>query len=185
MSKQAPDYIVSGYSSRHHLLLDLDNTTPYKAIKLTEWILSKWKDLHACLLMISSTQDDIGIFYMVRDGNVLPHVSVRRWNIHAIFDGWQSTKQVRRRMTTLSDIGVISKVYHDISKFRNSMTLRISSKLAEDRYRPVPAYLTYLGNPEPQGGIAEYLVQWQTFANLPDEILNNPILGQVCLVGER
>jgi hypothetical protein len=181
---KADEFIVSGFSSRRLMLLDLDHTTEYKVRRLADMILGWWPDLLGYVIMLSSEGRQITeVHYRHFDGTRQePYVSIgNRSNYHVIYDGYIPFEKVRERMNVLAELDVIQRrIFTDIATFRNSLTLRIGNKIAEDKVRGVPQLVTYdsrgidfyqnafsyaggTSGKGRSGGIREYLEQLSTF----------------------
>lgn len=168
---KADQFIVSGFSSRRLLLLDLDHTTEYKVRKLADMILAWWPDLLGYVVMLSSEGRQVTeVHYRHFDGTRQePYVSIgNRGNFHVIFDGYVPFEKVRARMHVLAELDVVQRrVFTDIATFRNSLTLRIGSRIAEDKVRGVPQIVSsrevFNEDDVNKGGIDEYFDQLRTF----------------------
>ena len=75
---------VLGYTTRRHLLLDLDNTTLSKVIKLARAIMTQWAKVGDCLICLTSRKT-----YVIKTdyyGDNTPFTKRRSDSYHLIFD---------------------------------------------------------------------------------------------------
>ena len=169
LAMKADDFMVSGFSSRRLLLLDLDHTTLAKVMGLADLILHWWPDLLGYAILKSSEGNEVTeVHYRHFDGTRQePYISIgNRGNYHVVFDGYIPFEKVRERMHILAELDVIQRrIFTDIAAFRNSITLRISPKVAEDKVRGIPEVQIMCCVPPQKnsGGIAEYMAQRAAF----------------------
>lgn len=145
-----------GYSTSHHLLLDLDLCDTYKATHLAVMIMKEHPKVGDCLTVLSSE-------YHNRYGQPLQ-------NWHLIFDNTLYWREIIYIVETLAYLGVLNKDYLWIRRFRGDMTLRISPKKSEVRLHPTPEPQTYIYNnnvSNSDGGIYQYLKALKTFHPQP------------------
>lgn len=109
------NFLVVGYTTQDHLLVDLDNCSEDKARIIANKILDEYPYLGDCLLVKSS------------DGHY-----------HLIFDDLVKWETLVRIIEVLADLGIVQKNYAQVRTFRRDLTLRISEKQGVDRYRPPP-----------------------------------------------
>jgi hypothetical protein len=99
------DHLVTGYSTKDHLLLDFDHPASLNMIaRLIRMIQEEYKFLGDCLLALSSP---------------MKH--------HAVFDSRTSWAKIVNVTEVLAGIGLLNRDYMEIRKFRKDLTLRISS----------------------------------------------------------
>ncbi len=149
--------LVCGYTTRQHLLLDLDETSQDRAVALARLIMESYPDVGDCLVLESSTPSVKSC--LKYDDNGVPH---ERWvyqNFHLVFDapvGWARCVHI---IETLWALGCLNPEYMDIRQFRGDMTLRTSPKQLHHRTIPAPKPIQHLLNanqPFSYGNIRKY-----------------------------
>ena len=139
------NFLVVGYTTQDHLLVDLDNCSEYKAFILATKIISEYPFLGDCLIVESSEA-----------------------HYHLIFDDYVSWERLVKIIEILADLGIVQKNYAQVRTFRRDLTLRISDKKGEDRYRPPPKPICEIKvNHTCNGhyGIGKYLYYLRMFNN--------------------
>jgi hypothetical protein len=101
--------LIVGYTTTSHLLLDLDKhkTLPV-TVRFIRMIQRSYPDVGDCLLVDSS-----------------PNLVLKHY--HAVFDAFQSWQRITDITQTLACLGALNRDYMKIRKFRQDLTLRISS----------------------------------------------------------
>ena len=128
-----PDLVI-GYTTRKHLLLDLDDTTYIKATRVIDMLFKEFPEIGDCLIVISSVgKDEIKTKY---DNFQRLYHKRDRLNIHLIFDNLIGYNKASRICEILAGLFIINKGYSDIRRFRGDLTLRISPKV--NRYKTLP-----------------------------------------------
>lgn len=157
MPKFKQSYLVIGYTTSDHLLLDLDNTSYTKARKLAKLIMKEFSMLGDCVIMRSSTRKiyDMKIY---KPCEQVQQLTIRD-NYHLIFSEKIGFDQCCNIIEVLCEFGILDKDYKLIRSFRGDMTLRVSGTQQTVGYKPAPEFVEYLINPrhEKKGkGIEEY-----------------------------
>lgn len=137
------NFLVVGYTTQDHLLVDLDNCSEYKAKILANKILSEYPFLGDCLIVKSSDA-----------------------HYHLIFDDLVKWERLVRIIEVLADLGIVQKNYAQVRTFRRDLTLRISDKKGVDRYRPVPDPICEITVPHEcnnHNGVGKYLYYLRMF----------------------
>jgi len=125
-SRLKPLFVI-GYTTRRHLLIDLDDTTKEKAMRITKMIQKEWPEVGSCLLMLSSTGKDREL---IKYSNYQrPFHKRDRQNIHLVFDNLIGYNKCCKICQVLAELRIVNKAYTDIRKFRGDMTLRVSPKV--------------------------------------------------------
>lgn len=150
--------LILGYTTRRHLLLDLDNTGPEKAEKLAKTIMKEYPKVGDCLIVESSnTQLKQTWAYFP---NRSPICITKRSSMHLIFNNEIGLNSCTKICNTLSGLNILNHGYEDIRKFRGDMTLRVSHAVTTEGVKPAPKPVKYLKNPhsEKNGkGIITYI----------------------------
>jgi hypothetical protein len=164
---------IVGYTTRQHLLLDLDNTNERKAIKLQGFIQRSWPEVGTALLVqtrADRTEVDIGYKHLPHP---VPVILVYHGSYHLVFDNFIGYKRATDIILALVNLNILPQAYADIRKFRGDMTLRISKKVGKDDIAMVPRPVCYLAyglklrsRPRHLHGIALYLRALRTFRKL-------------------
>lgn len=133
-----------GYSTRLHLLLDLDNTTVSKSILLTKDIIRLYPYVGKALILQSSTRSLLETWLYIPERTIR---KVRKQDCyHVVFDnkiGYNTCDRILRELTGLQ---VFSKIADKLRGLRRCMTLRISPKIKRDGIDPCPMPLILLDN---------------------------------------
>jgi len=96
---------IVGYTTREHLILDLDKThNLFATEKLIRMIQAEYRDVGDCLISESSN-----------DG------------FHCIFDDRLSWSRIMQISRTLTGLGVVNRNFTKVRSFREDLTLRITS----------------------------------------------------------
>ena len=131
-------YLIWGYSTSQHLLLDLDNTTVSKVEKLVTIIQHEYKDVGSALIVESSPPKTADIHLQHCTGL---HRSIQRrqlGNYHVIFSNRLSWNRIMKIVRTLAELQILNKDYVKIRGFRGDLTLRVSKKVTPDGVKEVP-----------------------------------------------
>jgi hypothetical protein len=150
--------LILGYTTRDHLLLDLDETSLSDVVGLARLIMQSWPKVGDCLVIESSTPSKRS--YLKYDDKGIPHEKWVYQNYHLVFDapiGYEACVAV---IDTLVDLDILNPEYKQIRMFRGDMTLRVSPKWLQHRTIPSPKIVSGLVNPSCHanlGGIESYL----------------------------
>lgn len=135
--KCLPDNLmIVGYTTRSHLLLDLDDTTFEKAYRLSYKIMRQWKIVGDCLIVKSS--DNTLKIELRYSWNNKPYVKVERDNYHLIFNNRIGYNNCCKICETLAHLNVLERDYMRIRTFRGDMTLRASPAILMKGTKPTP-----------------------------------------------
>ena len=156
-SAPEPDLII-GYTTRRHLLLDLDNCSQEKARRLALLIMAAWPEVGNCLIVLSSPAPlCVELRY---SWNNWPWIRTRRSNYHLVFDNQVGYNKCCRICACLAGVGVLNRDYVKLREFRGDMTLRVSSAPLSTglKPRPLPRNLIVSGHTRRHDGlIFQYL----------------------------
>jgi hypothetical protein len=132
------NFVVVGYSTSQHLLLDLDRIGFYRAQAIAHMVYINYPHVGAYLVVHSS-------------GN----------NFHVVYDALIGWRKITKIVSTLAGLHILNRDYMRIRKFRGDLTLRVNGHLttAGPKFPPTP-YLLYMPanyNIKKGGGILRYL----------------------------
>lgn len=136
--------LILGYTTRSHLLLDLDETSLPDVTALAKHIIDSYPDVGDCLIVESSTPSKTS--YLRYDDKGVPHERLVYQNFHLVFDAPMNYERCLHIIDALVALDVLQPEYKDIRMFRGDMTLRISKKILSHRIIPNPEPVTYLEN---------------------------------------
>lgn len=143
-SSTASSLLIVGYTTRRHLLLDLDNTSLEKANRLANMIMDEWPEVGDCLVLRSSESPlRIEVKY---SWNNQPWISVTRSSYHLVFDNVIGYNKACRICETLAELKILQRDYMRIRQFRGDMTLRVSEAALSTGVKPAPKPVEYLIN---------------------------------------
>ncbi|MCJ7621742.1 MAG: hypothetical protein MUP64_16180 [Anaerolineae bacterium] len=158
VARLEPNFII-GYTTRTHLLLDLDDTSIEKARRLADLIIHQWPELGDCLILQSSLKPlNVGLKY---SWNNHPWMSRESPNYHLVFNNRVGYNKCCKICEVLAWLGVLNKDYTKIRTFRGDMTLRVSHQnLSTGAVKPPPEpveLVLNLASKWSDGMINEYL----------------------------
>ncbi len=128
---------VLGYTTRRHLILDLDNTTIDGALWVAHKIMFEWPKVGDCAILRSSVKpDQIRLIHNKWGRPLLYH---DRNNYHLVFDNGIGYNSCVRICEVLAGLGILNPDYVKIRQFRGDMTLRVGVLITynEIKYSPV------------------------------------------------
>jgi hypothetical protein len=165
---------IIGYTTRQHLLLDLDNTNERKAIKLQGFIQRSWPEVgNALLVQTRADRSEVDVGYR-HWPHPAPVILVYHGSYHLVFDNFIGYERCTDIIAALAELNALPAAYKDIRAFRGDMTLRISRKVGSDDVAEVPKPVCYLAygfklknKPRHLHGIALYLRALRAFRKLP------------------
>ena len=132
--------MVFGYTTRRHLLLDLDSKTFKQAVFIAKSITDTY-DLGDCLILLSSQKkEEFGIRYVQNEVQVY-HIRPHSW--HLVFDKFKSWNYLQKVVYDLADLGIVEESFKEVREWRGDLTLRISPKLPKVSYMPIPVAYIY------------------------------------------
>lgn len=110
--------LIGAYTTKEHLILDLDNCSEYKAVRLATMIQQQYPLVGNCLLLQSSKQ-----------------------GFHLVYSSRISWKYLTRIVETLAGLEILNSDYVRIREFRHDLSLRITEvdrgEGLEDKPRPI------------------------------------------------
>jgi len=135
---------IIGYTTRLHLLIDLDNTTLTKAIKLCTLIIEQYPKIGSALICLSSEKP---YRQWLRYTSTARPLIVRSLpSYHIIFDNVVGYNLCCRILETLAGLDILNEDYAKIRDFRGDMTLRISPAICTDEVKLMPIPKAYIRN---------------------------------------
>lgn len=136
---------IIGYTTRRHLIIDLDDTTLTKTMKLVDMIMKEYPEVGSCLILLSSKgRDRLRIKY---SNYQRPYHKRDRLNLHLVFNNLIGYNKACRIIGTLAGLFILDKDYLKIREFRGDMTLRTTPKINMMSYQGYPEELAYVVNP--------------------------------------
>jgi len=151
-------HLITGYTTRRHLLLDLDNTTLSKALRVVKLIMSDWPEVGSCLILQSSEK---ALKTSTRHSwNGWPWIKTEASNYHLVFNNHIGLNKCCRIAETLAVLRILQKDYEKIRTFRGDMTLRVSEVETIGGVKPAPVAVCAVLGEKGYGdgeGIREYL----------------------------
>lgn len=156
-SAPEPDLII-GYTTRRHLLLDLDKTTLPKVARLTRMIMDQWPEVGDALIMRSS--EGSGRIDLKYDNYHRPYHKLDGDSYHLIFNNTIGYNKCCRIIEALAGVHILNRDYVKLREFRGDMTLRVSPQVLASGVKPAPVAVAGIANKVclAQGeGIARYL----------------------------
>ena len=136
--------LILGYTTRRHLLLDLDNSTVTKTVSLVRQIMREWPKVGDCLILRSSVGRSLLYIRYSRMGR--PLLIYKRDNFHMVFDNGIGYNLCCRICRVLAEIGILNRDYVRIREFRGDMTLRVGPANLIKGFKPIPSYVCYVVN---------------------------------------
>ena len=143
---------VIGYTTRSHLLLDLDDTSFIKARRLATLLQEEYPELGDVLIVESSPGYPGRNYWKVTNVGVVPYPALPSY--HLIFDNDIGYARCCEIITTLANLDVIDKEFIEIREFRGDMTLRVSERPERVRTIPKPKAVYFK-----RGGKSSYGIQ--------------------------
>jgi hypothetical protein len=143
LNDEKPTFIL-GYTTRSYLLLDLDGTTLHNVLGLVREIMATWHNVGDALIMYSSKCTGDGITAYHPNSNRFSRHG--RLNFHVVFSNAIGYDRCVKIILTLFEFGVLNEDYIDIRKFRGDMTLRVSTKVLQERTISKPRPVAYIQN---------------------------------------
>lgn len=123
MNRLEPNLII-GYTTRTHLLLDLDDTTSTKSMRLGMKIMGTWPKVGDMLIVRSSPKPlDVRLRY---SWNNHPWMKRESDSYHLVFDNNIGYNLCCHICEALAELNILNKDYVKIRTFRGDMTLRVS-----------------------------------------------------------
>lgn len=136
--------LIAGYTTRSHLLLDLDETSLPDVKALARLIMQSWPDVGDCLVVQSSEPSKTS--YLKYDDKGIPHERLVYQNFHLVFDCPVGYDRCLSIIDALVALDVLNSEYKDIRLFRGDMTLRVSPKWLHHRVILAPEPVMLIEN---------------------------------------
>ena len=136
--------MIIGYTTREHLLLDLDETSLYKVVRLTKLLISSYPEIGDVLILGSSTPSKKN--YTKFDKKGIPQYRFTYQNFHLVGDNIVSYDRCLKIIDCLVELDVLQPEYRKIRQFRGDMTLRTSHKPLVHRVVPPPRPVEIVNN---------------------------------------
>lgn len=140
-----PGRLIVGYTSRSHLMLDLDNTSLTKSKELALELMAEWPKIGDCMIFKSSSGTHRITVKPQCEPNKIIHYN--RDNYMLIFDNIISYNLCCKIIEILAGLEIVQPAYFEIRKFRGDITMRVSSKSYSDRLIGPPVAIGYITNP--------------------------------------
>ena len=156
-SAPEPDLII-GYTTRRHLLLDLDRTTLTKVAMLTRMIMAQWPEVGDALILRSS--EGSGRIDTRYDNFHRPYHRLDGDSYHVVFDGLIGYNKACRIIEALAGVHILNRDYVKLREFRGDMTLRVSPQVLTSGVKPAPEPVHLISNSHTNlrgGYIQQYL----------------------------
>lgn len=155
---------VFGYTTRNHLIIDLDNTSYFKVSKLVDMLMRNYPEIGHCLILQSSTSKMIEVEYLT------PLAEYRkktiRNNYHAVFNNFVNYEYCCNIIEALAILGAVNADYVNIRKMRQDMTLRVSKVVNKESIKKPPLVMHFVINPyakKQEDGIYLYMQLYKCF----------------------
>lgn len=159
-------YVVVGYSTNRHLLVDIDRSDLRRADWLAKHIQQTFPT-GDCLLMQSHEHDDTHTYL----SGLVP-VHLRPGNYHLVYDAWLPWEKIMEICEYLEALGLVEKDYAEVRRWRGDLTLRISYRYDEGvDIIPVPKPVRYYRADYHYTGFGIYLYLKTLYAFLQSERL--------------
>lgn len=126
-------------------MIDLDNSSLTKAVRLASTLILTWKHIGDCLILQSSGGTHRITTMPQCEPNKIIHYN--RDNFMLIFDNIISYNLVCKIIEILAGLEIVQPAYFEIRKFRGDVTMRVSSKSYSDRLIGPPGKVGYVWNP--------------------------------------
>ena len=136
--------LIVGYTTKDHLLLDLDETSLYDVSKLAILLISEYPEIGNILILASSTPSKKN--YTKFDAKGIPQWRHIYQNFHIVTDNIIGYERCLEIIDTLVELDVLQPEYKEIRLFRGDMTLRTSPKPLVHRTVPAPSLENWIKN---------------------------------------
>jgi len=138
------NFHISGYTTKQHLLLDIDEQPLSRVVKLADMLQKEYPQLGDYIILKSSIE-----------------------SYHIVYGSFVPWKLIINIIDMLWQLGIIEKEVRDVREFRGDLTLRISPRTLTTGEQPTPEIVhTSIQDPlseERVKGIRHYLMQLVTF----------------------
>jgi hypothetical protein len=150
--------LIVGYTTRRHLMLDLDNASLGKVCAMAKQIMHSWPELGSCLVVQSSERPTkVELKY---SWNNQPWIKRTGSNFHLVFNNDVGYNKIATICETLGTLNILEGSFMKMRKFRGDLTLRVSPSVLTTGIKPAPVPIVGLRNKEAtreDGEILEYL----------------------------
>lgn len=150
--------LIIAYTTREHLLLDLDETDEFKVTCLAKLIIQSFPEVGDILILNSSTPSKKN--YTKFNAKGLPVFRYTYQNYHLVTDNKISYQRCLEIIDVLVELDVLQPEYREIRLFRGDMSLRTSHKPLVSRVVPPPKPVNLVYNhicKEHDGKIGGYI----------------------------
>lgn len=118
MVNHADGKLIGGYTTKDHLLLDLDHCWRSKAEKVARMIMREYPEVGCCLLVQSSNE-----------------------GFHLVFSRKMAWSRICHVSKVLASLGTLNRDYIRIREFRHDLTLRVTPIDRGQGVQPQPKVL--------------------------------------------
>lgn len=156
------NFLIIGYTTRDHLLLDLDDKTQIQAEQIVCMVQASYKEVGDCLIMKSSTSARYVSLAYDPEKQVAPTIHGNSY--HLIFDNRIGYNKIVKICEMLADLDIIEQSFKRMRYFRGDLTLRISPTITTKGIKQMPTPVSRIKNvyTEKKGeGIDNYLRLWR------------------------
>jgi hypothetical protein len=150
------NYIVVGYTTQEHLLVDLDSCSWIEVQGLARIIMRNYPYAGDCLIVESSEN-----------------------RYHLVFDDFMPWNTIVSVVEVMAFLGIVEAKYANVRTFRRDITLRVSEKIGEQRTHPVPKpklILQTVHNCDGFNGIQRYLDVLKPFNPTPYVLIDKEVI---------
>jgi hypothetical protein len=123
--------LIIGYTTKEHLLLDLDETSLSAVSNLAILLIKQYPEIGHVLIL--STSKPAKTKYIKFDAKGLPHDCLSYQNFHMVTDNIIGYHKCLEIIDVLVGLNVLQPEYKEIRQFRGDMTLRVSPKPLKGR----------------------------------------------------
>lgn len=137
--------LIIGYTTKEHLLLDLDETSLFDVVALSKMLIHDFYEVGDILILSSSTPSKKN--YTKFDSKGIPQWRHTYRNYHIVTDNVIGFKRCLEIIDILVDLDILQPEYRQIRQFRGDMTLRVSNKPLVHRNVEPPKIEVFIHNP--------------------------------------
>jgi hypothetical protein len=136
--------LIVGYTTREHLVLDLDNTSLSKIISLVCELIYNYPDVGKCQIMQSSIEHGSSFTRVNKRG--IPKHHFPKESYHLVFDNVIGYERCMTIINVLVDLDILDHQYRKIRSFRGDMTIRVSPMVLSDAVKDAPVPIMQILN---------------------------------------
>jgi hypothetical protein len=136
--------LIIGYTTKEHLLLDLDETSLPDVVGLSKLLIQSYPEIGHILILSSSKPSKKD--YTKFNSKGIPQHRFTYQNYHIVTDNIIGYQRCLEIIDTLVDLDVLQHEYKEIRLFRGDMTLRTSCKPLVNRTVPPPKPKRFIEN---------------------------------------